>query len=1064
LIKKTFSGLASTLIKILKYYGCLSALVINFLLLAACKQDALEPTLIWSIYNQGISEDPQLVFKLTQPAGLPMLIKAWGYELDFELTTTDLNKQESHSTRTTPIRLGPQFQLLEKKEADTEIQITLAPISFTKNAHISVEAYELSEVDQASKRQTDAYRLISEALESTQSENKKLWQVKAGKLQEASQIFGTLGQDETRMWAQSYESMFTYFPLYQYEEAFTKSKLLEREAHQHDLTLIELFALQIQGHAYTERNASDSEEATVKKHMEAQLAFDKAMNIAKQQEFEYEIAWISNNKGVAYFYAGEYAKGTRNFERAETLAIKLSDQFLLTMVQTNIVNTHTEFGDFTGAIESLTRISNSIPEGKNPHNISMIQADIAKIHAKLYKFPQAVEGMSSALKYFKKTEDQETTGRTRISLASAYFEIGNTERALELLDLALADLNSTNFGLGLYASHKLLANIYRHLGKPREMNQHRDLQLKYLSTDFERTSFNFESAKDLYSQSRFSDSKQHFIQAHELASTTKRNNLGIISSLYICLIENQFESHGERCSASSQNLTLAEIQAISNIRMKFEGLYLWAQIQLSAGKQNEAFTVLDELVDSIRFYRTSLPGVLGAWFWENNKYIFETYLKVAADRHIDSSTTAIESLKAIQKINRISSVQRGNLASTQTNQRDLEVATEIRTLIANLDSGKSKLSNEELSNQLDKLILSTSDDSISLDKKTDGNWLLEALAKLPENSALLTIYIFGNEAYVWIADRQEITLRKLTQPIEINSVLTKVKVNIRYQGNTSIQPELENLGRSLLQPVMAHLPETIFFLPLGVFNGFPLEALKVDGQYLIEQHQVINIRSLDSLRSVSNSGYLETGTSRIFIAGNQSFDDDLVMDLPGVSNELVNIAKIFSESDIHFAISKNLTVDSFYGPEIETADIIHIASHAVLDVTYPELSRIYLGPISGNNASATDAILVPADIRATHFNADLVFLSACQTSGFNQFAFDSNLGFVSEFIDSGAGVVVASLWPISDSDTALLVKDFYSELKQNSNIATSLTNAKRAYIRSDPSNHVDVWAAFQLFK
>ena len=369
----------------------------GILLLGACKQNAVPPTLTWSAYEQEITEDSQLVFKLTQPAGIPMLIKAWGYEVEFELTTTDLDKQASHSTKTPYIRLGPQFQLLEKRDADTEIQITLTPTSFTKNAHISIEAFALSETDQASKSQVEAYRLVSGALESTQSENKELWQEKVEELQAASQILENLGQVETRMWIQSYENLFTYFPLYEYEEAFTKSKSLEREAHQRGLTHIELFALQMQGHAYSERTASDNEETTAKKFIEALFAFDKAMNIANQHALEYEIAWITNNKAVAHFYAGDFAEGMRIIERAETLAKYLSDQFLLTMVQTNIVNTKTEAGDLSGAIESLNRIINSIPEDKNPQKDSLIKAENAKIHARRYEYPQPIDGMSSAL-------------------------------------------------------------------------------------------------------------------------------------------------------------------------------------------------------------------------------------------------------------------------------------------------------------------------------------------------------------------------------------------------------------------------------------------------------------------------------------------------------------------------------------------------------------------------------------------------------------------------------------------------------------------------------------------
>jgi len=1037
--------------------------VICLLLLGACKQSAIPPTLSWSIYNQDISQETPLLFRLKQRAGRPMLIKAWGYEVEFELTTTDPETQESHSTRTPYIRLGPQFQLVEKIDVDTEIQVTLTPINFTKNAHISVETYELSEADQASRRQIEAYRLISSALESTQSEDKELWLKKVEELNEAGQILHDLKQDETRMWIQSYEYYFTYFPLYQYDEAIAKSRKLEKEANRQGLADIELLALQIQGQALVERNSGDTEEVASRKRLEALSIFDRAISIANRKDYGFERAWTLLNKGASFFYAGNQPRALEVSYRAEMLAKELSDHYLLTMAQANIVNVYIEFGEIDGAIDALTKIVGSISVEDDLSLAARIYTDIAMLHSKLYEFPQAIDLSSYALKIFTLLGDEESLGRTRLQLASTYFEIGNTKSALELLGLALVDLSTANYGTGLYVSHKLLANIYRHLGKFEEMSQHRDQQLRYLSTDFERASFSFESAKDLVAQEQISDSRLWFTKAQQLAATTRRENLRKISSLYICLIEPLHESHDDRCLANSQNLTLAGIESISNIRMRFEGLYLWAQIRLKAGAQNEAFAVLDTLVKDIRFYRTSLPGVLGAWFWENNKDIFETYVKVAADRQADATAGAYESLKAIQTVKGISFPAYKRNAADQKNHVEYEAARTIRTLIANLESGKSQLNDEELSDQLNKIILSTSDSSTGPGREASHSWLQVGLANLPENSALLTIYIFGDETYVWIASRQEVILRKLARHSDINSILVKVKENIRLQGSASIQPELESLGRSLLQPVIAQLPKTIFFLPLGEFNGFPLEALKVNGQYLIEHHQVINVRSLDFLKSASNSGFLEAGTSKIFITGNQPFNDVSIMDLPGVSGELANIAKIFSESDTFIAIGDNLTTDAFYSSKIKAADIIHIASHAVLDINYPELSRIYLNPPSSDKSTPNDSILVPSDIRAGHFNADLVFLSACQTSGYNQFAFDSNLGFVSEFINSGSQAVIASLWPISDSDTTSIVNSFYSLLKLDANVINSLTKVKRVYINSNPSGRVATWAAFQLY-
>jgi len=866
-----------------------------------------------------------------------------------------------------------------------------------------------------------------------------------------------------RMWAEAYESFFTYFPLYQYDKAFSQSSALEKEARQHGETDLELFALQIQGYAYTERNAKDTEKTASKKLISAQSIFDRALRLANQHGLEYEGAWISNAKALTFFYGGEAEKALGGFEHAEELAQKLSDQSLLTQAQKNIVTTHVEFGDFSGAIDTYTRISESIPEGKNQLRVSLIHEDIAKIHARLYEFRQAIEGYSSVLEFFENVEDQESTGRVLVSLASAYIEIGKLSHATELLDRAFQELDAANYGRGKFDAHKLQANISRQLGKFEEMNQHRSEQFKYLVSDHERALASFESAKDFYMQGRLNDSRQFFIQSTELAQATNHEYLKTLPKLYLCLIGYQLETSAHQCLGAAQGSIYAEVQSLKNIRRKFEGLFLWAQIQLKAGRQNEAFAVLDDLVNDIRFYRNTLPGVLGAWFWENNRKIFETYLKIAADNHSEPSASAIKSLKAIQKIKSITRVKNRIVESDQTTQRDLEAAAAIRMLIAKMESGKFQLSNLELGTQLDKLILGTSNHLAGLDQEADDGWLSDALKNLPEDSALLTIYIFDNETYVWVANKSGVILKRFEQSFDVGLALEKVIKNSRYQGSATIQLELENLGRALLKPVMEHLPENIFFLPLGKFNGFPLDALRIDGQYLIEQHQVINIGSLDSLKSISDDKFLQVSTEQIFFAGNQFFHDAEMMDLPGISTESADIEKIFNKSAIYFATGGKLSADSFLGPEIRKANIIHIASHAVLDVNYPELSRIYLNPDAANSHSPSESILIPADIMAGRYSADLVVLSACQTSGFNRFSFDSNLGFVSQFIASGAHAAIASLWPIPDSDSALLLREFYSTLNQEGNAATSLASAKRKYIRSNVSNRVDVWAAFQLF-
>ena len=91
--------------------------------------------------------------------------------------------------------------------------------------------------------------------------------------------------------------------------------------------------------------------------------------------------------------------------------------------------------------------------------------------------------------------------------------------------------------------------------------------------------------------------------------------------------------------------------------------------------------------------------------------------------------------------------------------------------------------------------------------------------------------------------------------------------------------------------------------------------------------------------------------------------------------------------------------------------------------------------------------------------SQLVVLSACKTSGVNHFRFDSNLGFVTEFLHAGSKSVIASLWPVPDRQTATFMDNFYHLLAHGAAPADALIAAKRMSIDTAP---VRDWSAFQL--
>jgi len=107
--------------------------------------------------------------------------------------------------------------------------------------------------------------------------------------------------------------------------------------------------------------------------------------------------------------------------------------------------------------------------------------------------------------------------------------------------------------------------------------------------------------------------------------------------------------------------------------------------------------------------------------------------------------------------------------------------------------------------------------------------------------------------------------------------------------------------------------------------------------------------------------------------------------------------------------------------------IVHIATHAVLNTTFPELSGVVLSLID-SNGQPQDGFLRLQDIYNLDLPADLVVLSACQTGLGQDIKGEGLIGLTRGFMYAGAAGVVVSLWKVDDEATAALMKLFYTKM------------------------------------
>lgn len=123
-------------------------------------------------------------------------------------------------------------------------------------------------------------------------------------------------------------------------------------------------------------------------------------------------------------------------------------------------------------------------------------------------------------------------------------------------------------------------------------------------------------------------------------------------------------------------------------------------------------------------------------------------------------------------------------------------------------------------------------------------------------------------------------------------------------------------------------------------------------------------------------------------------------------------------------------------------NIVHFATHGILNDRHPELSGIILSMVN-ERGEPEDGYLRLRDIYNLELPVDLVVLSACRTGVGRQVRGEGLMSLTRGFMHAGASKVVASLWKVEDEATAELMKRFYRHvLEKKLPVAAALRQAK----------------------
>ena len=1040
-----------------RLHGTLNRLITPALLLlaslSACDPVVQPPGPIASFtFSQLVPSEP-IGFQLAESQEPVLLVRVEGTEAAFESSLLDANGKTISTARLPYLRVGPVFHIIEHQQHATPLTVNVRPTLLTRNSLINVQVFALPSSTRKDITRIDAYKNYSRAIQLTDDESAELWSVRIKQLRAAVVGFERANEIEAALWTSYLDAYFSYFPVGDYKSAHGQALIVQQQAQQSGFPELELMAMQLQGQILIERDKNDSPEQAKGKQVQAQEILRSAADLASHLGMMFERAWAINSRGIGYYYQGLYAVAEQHYQEAIQIALDIEDDQLQKLAGGNLALVRERQGDLDGALEILLVLNRQLQASDSRSELAHNWSELSRLYQRLFLFPQSVKAQGMALEIWRTLDSAEGIGRSLSSLAHDYHSMGNAEMALAIMLEAIEYMETANFGWGLREGFRLTANIYRADRQFDLMSDARGREANYLTSVSHRSRFQYELGLDVIAQNPGEPAKadEAFAMAGRLGLEAGNRGMQILSRLQRCA--NSIGANDELCTGQTFQRSLEEWLASAPPSRKLQAQYLWARILANLGHQDDSLEVLDQLIAEVQLYRTTLPGVLGAWYWESRSQIFKMYMDLNLDRSQDKQQ-AEQSLLALNrlldaKLNARQSLPTQAQAEEATNNR-------IRVLLARLETADTHVSSQARQ-AIDRELLSLSAGQQLHGPLMDPPQLEKLLKGMPPDSALLAYYFSEDAAWAWLADSKEVRLIRLSDSFRAVNALSQARKGMRVLGNMGRDEELRLAGEVLLGPLKSPLPGTIYLLSVGELAGFPFEAVRHNGRYFGQDHDVINLLSLNGLQQPVQVREGEERWNRIVLAGDPQGEG---VKLPRAAQELNSIARQFEGREITLLTGADLGADILLNPRYAEADLFHFASHGQINFKYPELSRLIL---SGENSSERGAYLTPLQIGQVPIGAGLVVLSACETTGVNTFSFERNLGYVSQFLHAGANAVVASLWPVSDDFAQEFMQTFYALLIEGKDAPRALAIAKRRLIARGETAATVEWASFQIY-
>lgn len=374
--------------------------------------------------------------------------------------------------------------------------------------------------------------------------------------------------------------------------------------------------------------------------------------------------------------------------------------------------------------------------------------------------------------------------------------------------------------------------------------------------------------------------------------------------------------------------------------------------------------------------------------------------------------------------------------------------------------------------------------------------------KLEDGQLIVKFTLLEDHAYVFCIDNDGTSFHRLSVPsADILQMVqrlthplddfTRGKVDyLRVNYDLTLASQLYDILLANLPPLRGKKkPKELFIIPDKDLFKLPFESLVTgfnnsrfsprvifseyaSANYLIEKYTVSYFLSLFHFQRESKPSrhkrYILTAFGSPVIHKRMELHDPLAINgnhrelrlfhsLPSSKKEVNTIGRIFGYARIRLFLD-----DAFNKKQFETfapqSNIVHIATHFVNNIDYPQYSALLFSPTVGSGPFYHAHEMFNLDL-----DTDLVVLSACETSEKHLSGFQGLRGMTAAFRHAGTRAMMVSMWPVDEHSWQLTPLFYYHyhkliAQKPHDRIAPALRAAKLQIMKKSAriTNNIEI--------